>query len=179
MSSKKFWKHLFKKSAKDRNKDNKSETKIIERKTSCSDDKIFYSSTQSKINESNDRLNEYSKTKRTTDKKEMSKWDKFSKRMNGFRKLCLKLLCCCRQKRIHKSISHSSINEEMSERIETVCIVISSRYYVFHRYLIIATVFICMCDAISAISGVWSFLFLNRKLPKYFCVSTLIHKSWK
>ncbi len=37
MSSKKFWKFLFKKSAKDRNKDNRIETKIIERKTSCSD----------------------------------------------------------------------------------------------------------------------------------------------
>ncbi len=67
MSSKKFWKFLFKKSAKDRNKDNIIETKIIERKTSCSDDEIFYSSTQPNINQSNDKLNEYSKTKRKTD----------------------------------------------------------------------------------------------------------------
>ncbi len=41
MSSKKFCKFLFKNSAKDRNKDNKFETKIIERKTSCSNNKTF------------------------------------------------------------------------------------------------------------------------------------------
>ncbi len=46
MSSKKFWKFLFKKSAKDRNKDNKFETKRPKRKTSCSDDKTFSSSIQ-------------------------------------------------------------------------------------------------------------------------------------
>jgi hypothetical protein len=117
MSSKKFWKYLFKKSAKDRNKDNKFEAKIIERKASRSDDKTFCSSTQLKINESNDKLNEYSKTKRPTDEKEISKWNKFCKRMNGFRKGCLKLLCCCPQKTIHKSISHSSIDEEIDEII--------------------------------------------------------------
>jgi hypothetical protein len=109
MSSKIFCKYLFKKSAKDRNKDNIIETKIIEQKTSCSDDKTFCSSTQPKINESTDKTNEYSKTKRTTGEKEMSKWNKFCKRMNGFRKGSLKLLCCCPQKRIHKSISHSYI----------------------------------------------------------------------
>jgi hypothetical protein len=73
MSSKTFWKYLFKKSAKDRNKDNKFDTKINERKTSCSDDKTFSSLTQLKINECNDKINEYSKTKKTTDEKEMSK----------------------------------------------------------------------------------------------------------
>ncbi len=77
MSSKKFSKFLFKKSAKDRNKDNKFETKIIVRKTSCSDDNTFCSSIQSNINESIDALNQYSKTKRTTDEKEISKWNKF------------------------------------------------------------------------------------------------------
>jgi hypothetical protein len=39
--------------------------------------------------------------------------------MNGFRKGCLKLFCCCRQKRIHKSISHSSINEELDQSIQS------------------------------------------------------------
>ena len=116
MSSKKFWKYLFKKSSKDRNKDNITEKKIIERKTSCSDDKPFCSSTQQNMNESIDALNQYSKTKRTTDEKEISKWNKFCKRMNGFRKGCLKLLCCCPQKTIHKSISHSSISEELDQR---------------------------------------------------------------
>jgi hypothetical protein len=91
MSSKKFCKFFFKKSAKDRNEDNIIETKIIERKTSCSDN-TFYSSTKSNINESIDALNQYSKTKRTTDKKEVSKWNKFCKRMNGFRKGCLKFM---------------------------------------------------------------------------------------
>jgi hypothetical protein len=119
MSSKKFWKFLFKKSSKYRNKDNRIETKIIEQKTSCSDDKIFSSSTQPKTNESNDKLNEYSKTKRTTDEKEMSKLNKFCKRMNGFREGCLKLFCCCRQKTIHKSNSHSSINEELDRSLQS------------------------------------------------------------
>ncbi len=119
MSSKKFWKFLFKKSTKDRNEDNKFEVKIIERKTSCSDDKIFSSTTQPNINQSNDKLNEYSKTKRTTDEKEMSKWNKFCQRMNGFRKGCLKLFCCCRQKRIHKSFSHSSINEQLDQSFQS------------------------------------------------------------
>ena len=117
MSSKTFWKYLFKKSAKDRNKDNKFDTKIIERKTSCSDDKIF-SSSQLKINECNHKINEYSKTKRTTDEKEMSKWNKFCKRMNGFRKGCLKLFCCYPQKRIHKSNSHSSINQQLDQSLQ-------------------------------------------------------------
>jgi hypothetical protein len=89
MSSKKFCKYLFKKSAKDRNEVNKFETKKIDRKTSCSNDKRFCSSTKPNINESIDGLNEYSKTKRTTDEKEMSKWNKFCKRMKGFRKLFL------------------------------------------------------------------------------------------
>ena len=88
MSSKKFSKFLFKKSAKDQNKDNKFETKINELKTSCSNIR-FCSSTKPNINESIDGLNEYSKTKRTTDEKEMSKWNKFCKRMKGFRKLFL------------------------------------------------------------------------------------------
>ncbi len=86
MSSKKFWKFLLKKSAKDRNKDNKFETKRPKRKTCCSDDKIFSSSIQPNINGSIDELSEYSKSKRTTDEKEMSKWNKFYKRMNVFRK---------------------------------------------------------------------------------------------
>jgi hypothetical protein len=51
--------------------------------------------------------------------KEMSKWNKFCKRMNGFRKGCLKLLCCCPQKKIHKSISHSSINQQLDQSIRS------------------------------------------------------------
>ncbi len=56
MSSKKFSKFLFKKSAKDRNEDNRIETKIIKRKTICSDDNTFYSSKHSNINGSIDAL---------------------------------------------------------------------------------------------------------------------------
>jgi hypothetical protein len=93
------------------------------------------------INESIDELNEYSKNKRTTDEKEMSKCNKFCKRMNGFRKLCLKLLCCCPQKRIHKSISHSSFNEELdqslqSESIESEKIINSERILIEEKPII-------------------------------------------
>jgi hypothetical protein len=42
----KISKFLFIKSSKDRNEDNIIETKIIERKTICSDDNTFYSSKQ-------------------------------------------------------------------------------------------------------------------------------------
>ncbi len=78
MSSEKFWKFLFKKSSKDRNKDNIIEKKIIEIKTSCSDDKTFDSSTQLKPNESNDKINQYLKPKITTDEELNAKGKTFS-----------------------------------------------------------------------------------------------------
>jgi hypothetical protein len=39
--------------------------------------------------------------------------------MNGFRKGCLKLFCCYPQKRIHKSNSHSSINEQLDQSFQS------------------------------------------------------------